>query len=105
MEPGSHLWNENETMMTRGGAYFKNSGKKYSVDAVVQSRRRLNMARPNPNIDEFILFSPYLIHGCSDNSNADITRMSVEVRFIQDTECGRKQEAVFNTFLKSRVWR
>jgi hypothetical protein len=105
MQSGSHLWNERDIMVTRGGAHFKNSGKKYSVDAVVQSRRRLTMSRPNPNIDEFILFSPYLIHGCSDNANADITRMSVEVRFIQDTEQGRKQEAAFNAFLKSRVWR
>lgn len=105
MESGSHLWSESDTMVTRGGAVFKSSGKKYSVDAIVQSRRRLHMVCPNPSVKEFTLFSPYLIHGCSSNNNENMTRMSVEMRFIQDTESGREQERKFNEFLKSRVWR
>jgi len=105
MESGSHLWNEQDVMVTRGGAYFETSKKKYSVDAIVQSKRRLNMVRPNPNPDEFILFSPYLIHGCSSNDNANITRASIEIRFILDTEESKKQEAEFNAFLKERIWR
>jgi ectoine hydroxylase-related dioxygenase (phytanoyl-CoA dioxygenase family) len=105
MQTGSHLWNEQDIVVTRGGAYFPESGKKYSVDAILQSRVPLNMERPNPSIDEFILFSPYLIHGCSSNENADITRMSVEIRFICDTDMGRKQEEKFRDFLEKRVWR
>ena len=105
MQSGSHLWNERDIVVTRGGAFFPNSGKKYSVDAVLRSRQPLQMVRPNPQEDEFILFSPYLIHGCSSNENADATRMSVEIRFIEDTEGGRKQEAEFREFLGKRVWR
>jgi hypothetical protein len=105
MQTGSHLWNERDIVVTRGGAYFPGSGKKYSVDAILQSRTHLDMTRPDPATDEFILFSPYLIHGCSSNENADITRMSIEIRFICDTERGREQEAEFRQFLEKRVWR
>jgi len=105
MQSGSHLWNERDLIVTKGGAYFENSGKKYSVDAIVQSRERLNMTRPNPREDEFILFSPYLIHGCSSNGNADMTRMSLEIRFIEDTAVGKKQEEEFRRFLEKRTWR
>jgi len=105
MEKSSHLWNENMTSTTKGGAYFKNSNKKYSVDAIVQSRIELNMIRPNPDINEILVFSPYLIHGCSDNKNEDITRMSLEIRFIRNNEEGLKQEYDFNEFIKQRNWR
>ena len=105
MESGSHLWNERDIMATKGGAFFKTSNKKYSVDAIVQSRKRLQMVRPNPGVDEFILFSPYLIHGCSSNDNVDLTRASIEIRFILDNEASIKQEEEFRAFLKSRVWR
>ena len=63
------------------------------------------MIRPNPQNDEFILFSPYLIHGCSSNTNADTTRMSIEIRFIADDDNAKIQEDAFNLFLKERVWR
>lgn len=105
MQSGSHYWNERDIVVTKGGAFFPKTGKKYSVDAVLKSRQPLNMVRPNPGEDEFILFSPYLIHGCSSNGNPDMTRMSVEIRFIEDTEAGRKQEAEFREFLTRRVWR
>lgn len=105
MQSGSHLWNERDLVVTQGGAYFKNTGKKYSVDAILRSKQPLHMTRPNPKEDEFILFSPYLIHGCSFNDNADTTRMSVEIRFIEDNESAKIQEDAFNKFLKERVWR
>jgi ectoine hydroxylase-related dioxygenase (phytanoyl-CoA dioxygenase family) len=105
MQSGSHYWNERDIVVTKGGAFFPKTGKKYSVDAVLRSKKPLNMVRPNPGEDEFILFSPYLIHGCSSNENPDITRMSVEIRFIEDTETGRKQELKFREFLARRVWR
>jgi hypothetical protein len=105
MHSGSHLWNERDIVVTKGGAYFKHSDKKYSVDAILKSRIPLNMQKPNPSINEFILFSPYLIHGCSSNDNNDITRMSIEIRFIEDNPNSTKQEQEFNQFLHTRNWR
>jgi hypothetical protein len=106
LQPGSHLWNENETRITSGGAHFKTTtGKKYSVDAIVASRRPLQMVRPNPSDNQMMIFSPYLIHGCASNENHDKTRISVEVRFIRDDDAGRQQEAAFNDFLSRRDWR
>ena len=105
VQPGSHKWNENETMVTKGGAFFKYQKKKYSVDAIVASKQPIEMIRPNPMENQLMLFSPYLIHGCAINNNEDITRISLEVRFIRNDENGNKQEAVFNEFLKIRNWR
>jgi ectoine hydroxylase-related dioxygenase (phytanoyl-CoA dioxygenase family) len=105
MQPGSHKWNENETMVTKGGAFFRNTNKKYSVDAIVASKLPLEMIRPNPTIEQIMLFSPYLIHGCSDNNNENETRISLEVRFIRNDANGEKQEENFNNFLKNRSWR
>jgi hypothetical protein len=106
LQPGSHLWNENETRITSGGAHFKTTtGKKYSVDAIVASRRPLSMVRPNPSENQLMIFSPYLIHGCASNENPDMTRISVEARFIRDDDAGRQQEAAFNAFLSKRDWR
>jgi ectoine hydroxylase-related dioxygenase (phytanoyl-CoA dioxygenase family) len=102
---GSHKWNETATRTTNGGAYFESTNKKYSVDAIVASTTPLNMIRPNPTTEQLMLFSPYLIHGCANNDNPDMTRFSVEVRFIRDDENGLKQEADFNQFLKTRSWR
>jgi ectoine hydroxylase-related dioxygenase (phytanoyl-CoA dioxygenase family) len=104
LQEGSHVWNENTTAVTRGGAHFKTKDKKYSVDAIVQSKIKLNMIRPNPSMDEVLVFSPYLIHGCSDNQN-DITRMSLEVRFIKDDIHGLNQEKDIQEFIKNRLWR
>jgi hypothetical protein len=105
LQPESHLWNESETMVTKGGASFKYSDKKYSVDAVVASKSPLNLIRPNPTTQQVMIFSPYLIHGCSNNSNPNSTRFSLEVRFIKRDEIGIKQETEFNNFLVSRTWR
>jgi ectoine hydroxylase-related dioxygenase (phytanoyl-CoA dioxygenase family) len=105
IEQSSHKWNENETIVTKDGAYFKNINKKYSVDAVVASKKPLNMYRPNPSIDQVMIFSPYLIHGCANNNNEDTTRISIEIRFIMDDNSGINQENDFNKFLKMRHWR
>jgi len=105
IEPGSHKWNENETIVTTGGAYLKKKGKKYSVDAIIASKRPLNMVRPNPSIDEMILFSPYMIHGCSLNNNKDTTRISLEIRFILDVAESSSQEKKIQEFMLKRVWR
>ncbi len=105
IQEGSHKWNENETMVTNGGAYFKSTNKKYSVDAIVASKKPINMTRPNPSINQMMIFSPYLIHGCANNANHNTTRISLEVRFIKDDINGKKQEDDFNEFLKNRNWR
>jgi len=105
IQEGSHMWNENITSVTSGGAYFKNKDKKYSVDAIVQSKIELKMIRPNPSANEILIFSPYLIHGCSDNGNNDITRMSLEIRFIKKDANGFKQEKDINEYMKKRIWR
>lgn len=91
--------------MTKGGSYFKSINKKYSVDAIVASKENLNFVRPNPNTNQIMLFLPYLIHGCSENKNKNITRFSLEVRFIKDNEHSKKQEKEFTEFLKKRNWR
>ena len=105
IQPGSHKWNENETMVTKNGAFFRHTNKKYSVDAIVASKKPLEMVHPNPEINQIMLFSPYLIHGCSDNANENETRISLEVRFIRNDEKGQKQEEYFREFLKLRNWR
>lgn len=102
---GSHKWSESDTMVTNGGAFFKNQNKKYSVDAIVASKRPIEMIRPNPSVSQLMLFSPYLIHGCAENNNEDVTRISLEVRFIRNDENGKKQEIEFNAFLEKRNWR
>lgn len=103
--PGSHKWSEADTMVTSGGALFKTQNKKYSVDAIVASKRPIEMIRPNPSESQLMIFSPYLIHGCAENNNENTTRISLEVRFIRDDENGRKQEMDFKSFLEKRCWR
>jgi hypothetical protein len=105
LQSGSHKWKENETMVTKGGAFFKYTNKKYSVDAIVASKRPVNMTRPNPTETQLMLFSPYLIHGGANNDNLNTTRISLEVRFIRNDDNGSRQEAEFNQFLKVRNWR
>ncbi len=61
--PESHLWDE--TVIEQGF-----SGE---ID--------LNMIRPNPQVNEVLVFSPYLIHGGACNWNHDLTRVSLEMRF------------------------
>ena len=104
IHPGSHKWSESNTIVTKGGAVIK--GKKYSVDTIVASKIPLNMIRPNPTQNQLLLFSPYLIHGCSDNGNENMTRMSLEIRFIRnDRNRVIEQESKYNDFVKNRNWR
>ena len=105
IQSGSHKWNENVTMVTHGGATFKYINKKYSVDAIVASKTQIDMIRPDPQTDQVMIFSPYLIHGCATNLNPGTTRISLEIRFIKNDENGLKQEETFNKFLKNRDWR
>lgn len=38
------------------------------------------MMRPNPALNEALVFTPYLIHGSSVNDNQNQTRVSLELR-------------------------
>ncbi len=77
--PGSHLWKESEIERTVAGARV--DGMEYQVPAVTGMKRSERMIRPNPNRNQIMVFSPYLIHGGGTNLNADVTRMSLEMRF------------------------
>jgi hypothetical protein len=77
--PGSHKWKESEIERTTAGAVI--NGVTYTVPCVVGSAYGLKMVRPNPNLGEAMLFSPYLIHGGGYNLNTDTTRVSLEMRF------------------------
>ncbi len=77
--PGSHLFNEKDITKTENGCVINK--KKFRVPAILKTNYGLNLIRPNPSIDEIMLFSPYLIHGGGLNENHDITRVSMELRF------------------------
>lgn len=78
--PGSHLISESQIERTANGALLNNT--QYSVPCVVSiNNKRVNMIRPNPNPEEIMLFSPYLVHGGGYNLNESETRISIEIRF------------------------
>lgn len=79
--PGSHLWKESDIERTVGGA--KIQGYSYRVPSVTAAEKPLNFIRPNPQPNEVMAFSPYLIHGGGVNWNHDLTRMSLEMRFFR----------------------
>lgn len=77
--PGSHLWPESRLIRTVDGAVI--DGVKFNVPAVAAIDGDYEAVRPDPGWNEFLLFSPYLIHGGSTNFNEDQTRISIELRF------------------------
>ena len=48
---------------------------------MVDSAQPLHLLHPNPNPNEVLLFSPYLLHGGAVNLNTNQTRISLEMRF------------------------
>jgi len=77
--PGSHLWSEADIERTKKGA--KVDGVQFNVPGLTGSKTPLDIVRPNPNLNEVLVFSPYLLHGGASNLNTDITRISLEMRF------------------------
>ena len=77
--PKSHKWKESDIERTREGDIV--NGNEYTVPAVTWTKYGLESIRPNPSEGEFMIFSPYLIHGGSVNFNNNITRISLELRF------------------------
>ncbi|WP_422361676.1 hypothetical protein [Reichenbachiella sp.] len=76
---GSHLFAEDTFIRTKEGARMNNV--KFNVPGLISSKKELNFVRPNPSLNQILVFSPYLIHGGSINLNTDQTRISLEMRF------------------------
>ena len=76
---GSHRWQEAEIERTVEGARV--NGMTFTVPSVVGAAHPLALERPNPALNEVLVFSPYLIHGGAFNQQTDRTRVSLEMRF------------------------
>jgi len=76
--PGSHRWPESRIEKTVGGALINDV--QFNVPAVTAIKGSHEVLRPDPKLNEVLVFSPYLIHGGSVNLNKDVTRISVEMR-------------------------
>jgi len=76
--PGSHRWPESRVERTEAGAVI--NGIKFNVPAITVIDGHYLIARPDPQENEVLIFSPYLIHGGSVNFNTDKTRISIEMR-------------------------
>ena len=77
--PGSHRWRESEIERTAEGARV--NGIVFSVPSVVGAAHALTLERPDPKMNEVLVFTPYLIHGGAFNQQSDRTRVSLEMRF------------------------
>ena len=56
ISPGSHKINENDIIVTKGGAFFNSTKKKFSVDAIVGSKIPIHMERPEVDENSMMLF-------------------------------------------------
>lgn len=80
--PGSHLLKESDIERTSANATL--NATQYSVPCVTAVLQEpLRLIRPNPNENEMLIFSPYLVHGCAYNFEENQTRISLEARFWQ----------------------
>lgn len=80
--PGSHLLPESSIERTADGAFLNNT--QYTVPCVLSVNGEIpHLIRPDPKETEVMLFSPYLVHGGGNNLNADLTRVSLEIRFFK----------------------
>lgn len=77
--PRSHLFNEKDISKTKNGSIVNDL--KYRVSCIINTKFGLKLIRPNPNYNEIMIFSPYLIHGGGLNENKSVTRISMELRF------------------------
>ena len=77
--PKTHKENEQNILRTVSGA--KVGKRQFTVPAILHINGSLELTRPNPQSDEIMVFSPYLVHGAGINEENDITRISLEMRF------------------------
>lgn len=76
--PESHRWNENE--IERTVSKTKIGKYSFNVSCITNTKHEgINLKRPQPNNNQFMLFSPYCIHGGAPNLT-DQTRASLEIR-------------------------
>jgi hypothetical protein len=78
--PKTHLEKDDEYIISKS-PYLVN-GKKFTVPCIVYRKNGLNLITPNPKSDEIMIFTPWLIHGGGVNSNSNLTRVSLEMRFF-----------------------
>jgi ectoine hydroxylase-related dioxygenase (phytanoyl-CoA dioxygenase family) len=76
---GSHRWAESDIERTLDGARV--NGVTFTVPSVVDATYPLTLTRPDPQANQVLVFSPYLIHGGAFNQQPDRTRVSLEMRF------------------------
>jgi len=76
--PGSHRWPESKIERTLSGAEINEI--KFNVPAVAKIDGEVEFIRPDPGLNEVLVFSPYLIHGGASNLNNEFTRISIEIR-------------------------
>ena len=84
--PGSHLIPEADLVRTQSqGA--KISGNTYMVPCISKINGEFpEMVRPNPQPAQALIFTPFLIHGAAFNTNADSTRMALELRLYLEND-------------------
>ncbi|MEO1253560.1 MAG: hypothetical protein AAFY41_01560 [Bacteroidota bacterium] len=80
--PGSHQWPESEVVRSKEGATM--NGLKFNVPGMMSSKKEMKMTVPDPLDNQVLVFSPYLLHGLSENLNRNETRISLEMRFWRD---------------------
>ncbi len=81
---GSHLWPEDQVERTHAGAVI--GANRYHVPAAVALARPCAPTEPLPRLGQCLLFSTYLLHGGAINAQPDATRVSVEIRFIEESK-------------------
>ena len=75
--PQSHRWMESDISKINSPII---NGYKYNVDFIANKEKIIR--HMSNNDDEFLLFSPYIIHGGAPNFNdKSHTRISLEIRF------------------------
>jgi hypothetical protein len=77
--PKSHKLKESKIERTNLNSSFNNL--KFTVPTIIKTSPYLKLIRPNPRINQLLIFSPYLIHGGGINENKNTTRVSIELRF------------------------
>lgn len=78
--PHSHLLNERYIERSYGQTFI--NGSKFTNPAVTGLyNRSIEMVTPNPQKNEVLVFTPYMIHGGGKNLNSFQTRISIEMRF------------------------
>lgn len=77
--PASHFWNEKFILRTAGKGASIN-GLTYHVPGIAQYKEDIKLIRPNPKVDQALIFTPFLVHGAAINQNKDTTRLSLELR-------------------------